>query len=92
MLRAHHARSFRVRPRPPSARAIPPGPALTHRPARLEGLEGIDGTDPGGTYLPIRHEVSVFAMRDNLEIPPDPWDVPRFRLARCEDEAKSTQQ
>jgi peptide/nickel transport system substrate-binding protein len=33
-------------------------------------------------YLPIRHGVSVFAMRDNLEIPPDPWDIPRFRLAR----------
>jgi peptide/nickel transport system substrate-binding protein len=33
-------------------------------------------------YQPIRHGVSVFAMRDNLEIPPDPWDVPRFRLAR----------
>ena len=33
-------------------------------------------------YLPIRHGVSVFAMRENLEIPPDPWDVPRFRLAR----------
>jgi peptide/nickel transport system substrate-binding protein len=33
-------------------------------------------------YLPVRHGVSVFAMRENLEIPPDPWDVPRFRLAR----------
>jgi hypothetical protein len=33
-------------------------------------------------YLPIRHGVSVFAMCDNLEIPPDPWDVSRFRLAR----------
>jgi peptide/nickel transport system substrate-binding protein len=33
-------------------------------------------------YLPIRHGVSVFAMRENLEIPPDPWDIPRFRLAR----------
>jgi peptide/nickel transport system substrate-binding protein len=33
-------------------------------------------------YLPIRHGVSVFAMTKNLEIPPDPWDVPRFRLAR----------
>jgi peptide/nickel transport system substrate-binding protein len=33
-------------------------------------------------YLPIRHGVSVFAMRKELEIPPDPWDVPRFRLAR----------
>jgi peptide/nickel transport system substrate-binding protein len=33
-------------------------------------------------YLPVRHGVSVFAMSKNLEIPPDPWDVPRFRLAR----------
>ena len=36
-------------------------------------------------YLPIRHGVSVFAMRKNLEIQPDPWDVPRFRLARFKD-------
>ena len=35
-----------------------------------------------GIYLPIRHGVSVFAMRKDLDIPPDPWDVPRFRLAR----------
>ena len=33
-------------------------------------------------YLPVRHGVSVFALREDLEIPPDPWDVPRFRLAR----------
>jgi peptide/nickel transport system substrate-binding protein len=33
-------------------------------------------------YLPIRHGVSVFATRKELDIPPDPWDVPRFRLAR----------
>jgi peptide/nickel transport system substrate-binding protein len=33
-------------------------------------------------YLPIRHGVSVFAMRKELDLPPDPWDVPRFRLAR----------
>jgi peptide/nickel transport system substrate-binding protein len=38
-------------------------------------------------YLPIRHGVSVFAMRKDLEIPPDPWDVPRFRLARFKDTA-----
>ena len=38
-------------------------------------------------YLPIRHGVSVFAMRKNLDIPPDPWDVPRFRLARFKEEA-----
>jgi peptide/nickel transport system substrate-binding protein len=42
-------------------------------------------------YLPIRHGVSVFAMRKNLEIPPDPWDVPRFRLARFKEESKSAQ-
>jgi peptide/nickel transport system substrate-binding protein len=33
-------------------------------------------------YLPIRRGVSVFALRENLEISPDPWNVPRFRLAR----------
>ena len=33
-------------------------------------------------YLPIRHGITVFAMRKNLDIPADPWDVPRFRLAR----------
>jgi peptide/nickel transport system substrate-binding protein len=33
-------------------------------------------------YLPVRHGVSVSAMRENLDIPPDPWDIPRFRLAR----------
>lgn len=33
-------------------------------------------------YLPIRRAVSVFAMREDLQIPPDPWHVPRFRLAR----------
>jgi peptide/nickel transport system substrate-binding protein len=43
-------------------------------------------------YLPIRHGVSVFAMRENLEIPPDPWDVPRFRLARFKEGNKSAQQ
>jgi peptide/nickel transport system substrate-binding protein len=43
-------------------------------------------------YLPIRHGVSVFAMREDLEIPPDPWDVPRFRLARFKEGAKAAQQ
>jgi peptide/nickel transport system substrate-binding protein len=33
-------------------------------------------------YLPVRYGVSVFAMRKTLDIPPDPFDVPRFRLAR----------
>jgi peptide/nickel transport system substrate-binding protein len=36
-------------------------------------------------YLPIRHGVSVFAMRKNLDIPPNRFDVPRFRLARFKD-------
>jgi peptide/nickel transport system substrate-binding protein len=39
-------------------------------------------------YLPIRHGVSVFAMRKDLDIPPDPWDVPRFRLARFKEAGK----
>jgi peptide/nickel transport system substrate-binding protein len=43
-------------------------------------------------YLPIRHGVSVFAMRKQLDIPPDPWDVPRFRLARFKAEVKAAQQ
>jgi peptide/nickel transport system substrate-binding protein len=33
-------------------------------------------------YLPVRHGVSLYAMREGLELPLDPWDVPRFRLAR----------
>ena len=47
---------------------------------RSHALRGEQGTDDV-VYLPIRHGVSVFAMRKNLDIPPDPWDVPRFRLA-----------
>ena len=43
-------------------------------------------------YFPIRHGVSVFAMRENLEIPPGPWDVPRFRLARFKEEGQVRQQ
>jgi hypothetical protein len=43
-------------------------------------------------YLPVRHGVSVFAMRKELEIPADPWDVPRFRLARFTQESKSAEQ
>lgn len=33
-------------------------------------------------YLPVRHSVAVFAMREELDLPPDPWAIPRFRLAR----------
>jgi peptide/nickel transport system substrate-binding protein len=43
-------------------------------------------------YVPIRHGVSVFAMRKNLGVLPDPFDVPRFRLARFKEESKSAQQ
>jgi peptide/nickel transport system substrate-binding protein len=39
-------------------------------------------------YLPVRYGVSVWAVRKTLDIPPDPFDVPRFRLARL-DPAKS---
>jgi peptide/nickel transport system substrate-binding protein len=35
-------------------------------------------------YLPIRHAVTVWAMREVLEIPVDPWNVPRFRRARLQ--------
>jgi peptide/nickel transport system substrate-binding protein len=33
-------------------------------------------------YLPVRHSVTLFAMREKLELPVDPWNIPRFRLAR----------
>lgn len=33
-------------------------------------------------YLPVRHSVSVVAQRDELELPVDPWNIPRFRGAR----------
>jgi peptide/nickel transport system substrate-binding protein len=36
-------------------------------------------------YLPVRHSVTVWAMRDRLEIPVDPWGIPRFRLARLKE-------
>jgi hypothetical protein len=36
-------------------------------------------------YLPIRHGVSVFAMGEDLGLPPDPRDVPRSRLARLKE-------
>jgi peptide/nickel transport system substrate-binding protein len=35
-------------------------------------------------YLPVRHSISLYAMRQELDLPLDPWDVPRFRLARFE--------
>jgi hypothetical protein len=35
--------------------------------------------------LHVRHADSVVAMRDRLELPVDPWGVPRFRLARLKE-------
>lgn len=37
-------------------------------------------------YQPINYSVTVWAMREALEIPIDPWGIPRFRLARLKDE------
>jgi peptide/nickel transport system substrate-binding protein len=53
------------------------------RDAYLEGAWRIVTADL--VYLPIRRGVSVFALRENLETPPDPWNVPRFRLARLKE-------
>jgi peptide/nickel transport system substrate-binding protein len=36
-------------------------------------------------YLPVRHSVTLFAMRKELDLPVDPWNVPRFRLARLKE-------
>jgi peptide/nickel transport system substrate-binding protein len=33
-------------------------------------------------YIPLHHQVIVWAMRDRLELPVDPQNLPRFRLAR----------
>ena len=33
-------------------------------------------------YVPLHHQVIVWAMRDRLDLPVDPWNLPRFRLAR----------
>jgi peptide/nickel transport system substrate-binding protein len=33
-------------------------------------------------YVPLHHQVIAWAMRDRLELPVDPWNWPRFRLAR----------
>jgi peptide/nickel transport system substrate-binding protein len=32
--------------------------------------------------VPLHHQVIVWALRDGLELPVDPLDLPRFRLAR----------
>jgi peptide/nickel transport system substrate-binding protein len=36
-------------------------------------------------YVPFHHQVIVWAMRDQLELPVDAWNWPRFRLARLND-------
>ena len=36
-------------------------------------------------YVPLHHQVIVWAMRDELELPVDPSNQPRFRLARLND-------
>ena len=33
-------------------------------------------------YVPLHQQVLVWALRDRLELPIDPGDMPRFRLAR----------
>jgi peptide/nickel transport system substrate-binding protein len=33
-------------------------------------------------YVPLHQQVIVWAMRDELELPVDVWNQPRFRLAR----------
>lgn len=35
--------------------------------------------------VPLHQQVIVWAMRDELELPVDPWNLPRFRLARLHD-------
>jgi hypothetical protein len=32
--------------------------------------------------VPLHHQIIVWAMRDRLELPVDPQNQPRFRLAR----------
>jgi hypothetical protein len=33
-------------------------------------------------FVPLHHQVMVWAMRDQLTLPIDPQNFPRFRLAR----------
>jgi peptide/nickel transport system substrate-binding protein len=46
----------------------------------LEGVWRIVAEDV--VYIPLYHPMVVWPMRENLEIPPDPWHRPRFREAR----------
>jgi peptide/nickel transport system substrate-binding protein len=36
-------------------------------------------------HVPLHQQVIVWAMRDTLDLPVDPWYLPRFRLARLND-------
>jgi peptide/nickel transport system substrate-binding protein len=36
-------------------------------------------------YIPLHHQVIVWAMRKELDLPVDAWNQPRFRLARLND-------
>lgn len=39
-------------------------------------------------YVPLHHQVIVWAMREQLELPVDARNWPRFRLARLNTVAK----
>jgi peptide/nickel transport system substrate-binding protein len=36
-------------------------------------------------HVPLHQQVIVWAMRDRLDLPVDPWNLPRFRLAQLND-------
>jgi peptide/nickel transport system substrate-binding protein len=36
-------------------------------------------------YVPLHHQIIVWAMRDRLELPVDPKNQPRLRLGRLKD-------
>ena len=43
--------------------------------------------------VPLHQQVIVWAMHDRLELPVDPWNLPRFRLARLKErESRSCEQ
>lgn len=33
-------------------------------------------------YLPLHHQMVTWAMRDQLDLPVDPWNFPRFHMAQ----------
>ena len=39
--------------------------------------------------VPLHQQIIVWAMRDGLDLPVDPWNLPRFRLARLNDRARA---